>query len=387
MNRNPFIITEEYVSPEYFCDREFEASVLRSNILNGRNTVLISPRRMGKSGLVAHVIREKSIAESFLTFSIDLFPTSSFAEMILMLSNEIVGRMKSREKRFIDTFVSVVKSLRPGVKMNPVTGEWEFNLSLGEIVSPRDSLAEIFQYLQDSALPCVVAIDEFQQIAEYPETNVAALLRSHVSKCTNCRFIFAGSSRRMMEKLFNSPSEPFYMSCSPLYLDVIDRGKYLEFAVRHFEAGERTLSQECFDAVYDCFEGHTWYVQRILNELYERAGFTGKADVGDFQDALEYVVRLSGKSFEEQFRTYPEAQKELLIAIAKEGKAAAITSIAFVRKHALKSPSTAQSAARPLYEKEIITKSDGFYSITNRLFAIWLRNRYSPLSPLPSGSR
>ena len=376
MRTNPFIITEDYVAPEYFCDREFESSVLRSNILNGRNTVLISPRRMGKSGLIAHVIRERSLAEEYTTFTLDLFPTTSLTEMILLLSNEIVGKMKSKEERFLDRFVSVVKSLRPGVKMNPVSGELEFNLAMGEITRPLESLDEIFQYLSDSPKPCIVAIDEFQQIAEYPEKNVIALLRSHVQKCTNARFIFAGSSRRMMDKLFNSPSEPFYMSCSPLYLDVIDKDKYLDFARKHFEAAGQSISAECFSIVYDMFEGHTWYVQRILNELFERAQRGIAVSEAGISEAIDYVVKLNRKAFEDQFKSYSEAQKALLIAIAKEGNANGITSMAFIRKHSLKSPSTVQSSARQLYEQEVITKNGTSYSITNRIFAIWLKNVY-----------
>ncbi|MCF0165004.1 MAG: ATP-binding protein [Bacteroidales bacterium] len=376
MTINPFIITEDYVAPEYFCDREFESSILRSNIINGRNTVLISPRRMGKSGLIAHVIREKSMSEAYTTFTLDLFPTSNLAEMILLLSNEIVGKMKTREGRFLDNFVSVVKSLRPGVKMNPVSGELEFNLSLGEILRPQESLEEIFNYLKEAEKPCLVAIDEFQQIAEYPEKNVIALLRSYVQKCSNARFIFAGSNRRMMDTLFNSPSEPFYMSCSPLYLDVIDREKYWNFTKGHFEAAGRIINRECFDKVYDKFEGHTWYVQRLLNELYERAANDNHITSDTVSESVDYVVKLNGKAFEDQFKSYPEAQKALLIAIAKEEKADGITSIAFVRKHSLKSPSTVQSATRMLYDKEIITKDGTSYCITNRFFAIWLDKVY-----------
>lgn len=379
MLRNPFIITEEYLDAEYFCDREFESSVLRSNIINGRNTVLISPRRMGKSGLISHVIHQQDIADEYKIFSVDLFPTSTFTEMILLLSNEIVGRMKTHERLFADRFMSVVKSLRPGMKMNPINGELEFNLSLGEIMDPKTSLEEIFQYLQESPEPCIVAVDEFQQIADYPETNVVALLRSHVQKCTNCRFIFAGSSRRMMEKLFNSPSEPFYMSCSPLYLDVIDKDKYMDFAFHHFKNGGKSITKECFSAIYDRFEGHTWYVQRLLNETYEHAEKGSVVDVMDYSRNLDYVIRLYGKSFEEQIQTYSEAQKALLIAIAKEGKVSGVTSMAFVRKHSLKSPSTVQSAIRPLLEREIITREDGKFSITNRFFSIWINRRYSAL--------
>lgn len=376
MRINPFIITEDYVVPEYFCDREFESSVLKSNILNGRNTVLISPRRMGKSGLIAHVLREKSIAEAYTTFTLDLFPTNSLAEMVLLLSNEIVERMKPREERFLDRFMSVVKSLRPGIKMNPVSGELEFNLSLGEIMRPQESLEEIFHYLNESSRPCIVAIDEFQQIAEYPEKNVTALLRSYVQKCVNARFIFAGSSRRMMDKLFNSPAEPFYMSCSPLYLDVIDKEKYRDFANNHFETAGYTITRECFDAVYDMWEGHTWYVQRVLNELFERAADDIEMTMDRVPEAVDYLIKLSSKAFEDQFRSYPEAQKALLIAIAKEEKAEGVTSMAFIKRHSLKSPSTVQSAARVLYEKEVITRIDTRYSITNRFFSIWIKRLY-----------
>lgn len=379
MTINPFIITEDYVAPEYFCDREFESSVLRSNILNGRNTVLISPRRMGKSGLIAHVIRDNSLAEEYSTFTIDLFPTTSLSEMILLLSNEIVGRMKSKDERFLERFVSVVKSLRPGVKINPVSGELEFNLALGEIIRPQESLEEIFRYLNESPKPCIVAIDEFQQIAEYREKNVTALLRSHVQKCANARFIFAGSSRRMMDKLFNSPSEPFYMSCSPLFLDVIASEKYWDFTRSHFEAAGLSITRECFDTVYGRFEGHTWYVQRILNELYERTQNGIPVSQDAVSGAVDFVVKLGRKAFEEQFRSYSESQKALLIAIAKEGNANGITSMAFVRRHSLKSPSTVQSAARQLYELEVITKNDMSYSINNRFFAIWLKKLYGSI--------
>ena len=82
---NPFIITADYVGPEYFCDRVDETRVLEENIRNGRNTALISTRRMGKSGLIAHTFNREFVKSNFRTFSVDLFPTSSLEEMILLL--------------------------------------------------------------------------------------------------------------------------------------------------------------------------------------------------------------------------------------------------------------------------------------------------------------
>ena len=373
---NPFIITADYYGPEYFCDRQAETEALESNIANGRNTVLISSRRMGKSGLIAHVFNRAFVKSNFKTFSIDLYPTSSLAELILLLAKEITGPLKSKGQSLLDSFLGIVKSLRPGFKVDPVTGQFVFDLSLGEIVKPVDSLKEIFQYLEGSEVPCLVSMDEFQQIAEYPDNNVLELLRTYVQKCKHTWFIFAGSDRRMMEKLFNNPSEPFYMSCSPLYLDAIQYENYLAFARHHFEAAGKSLQEESFKQVYELFDGHTWYVQRLMNEMF---AWTKPGEVADAQmasDALTFVIKTYARTFQEQMSSYPEAQKQLLIAIAKDGQAQQVTSVAFCKKHSMKSPSTVQSALRVLHDKGIVRKDGATYSVTNRLFGIWLAMAY-----------
>ena len=373
---NPFIITADYYGPEYFCDRQAETEALESNIANGRNTVLISSRRMGKSGLIAHVFNRAFVKSNFKTFSIDLYPTSSLAELILLLAKEITGPLKSKGQSLLESFLGIVKSLRPGFKVDPVTGQFVFDLSLGEIVKPVDSLKEIFQYLEGSEVPCLVSMDEFQQIAEYPDNNVLELLRTYVQKCKHTWFIFAGSDRRMMEKLFNNPSEPFYMSCSPLYLDAIQYENYLAFARHHFEAAGKSLQEESFKQVYELFDGHTWYVQRLMNEMF---AWTKPGEVADAQmasDALTFVIKTYARTFQEQMSSYPEAQKQLLIAIAKDEQAQQVTSVAFCKKHSMKSPSTVQSALRVLHDKGIVRKDGTTYSVTNRLFGIWLAMAY-----------
>ena len=373
---NPFIITADYYGPEYFCDRQAETEALESNIANGRNTVLISSRRMGKSGLIAHVFNRAFVKSNFKTFSIDLYPTSSLAELILLLAKEITGPLKSKGQSLLESFLGIVKSLRPGFKVDPVTGQFVFDLSLGEIVKPVDSLKEIFQYLEGSEVPCLVSMDEFQQIAEYPDNNVLELLRTYVQKCKHTWFIFAGSDRRMMEKLFNNPSEPFYMSCSPLYLDAIQYENYLAFARHHFEAAGKSLQEESFKQVYELFDGHTWYVQRLMNEMF---AWTKPGEVADAQmasDALTFVIKTYARTFQEQMSSYPEAQKQLLIAIAKDGHAQQVTSVAFCKKHSMKSPSTVQSALRVLHDKGIVRKDGNSYSVTNRLLGIWLAMEY-----------
>lgn len=93
-------------------------------------------------------------------------------------------------------------------------------------------------------------------------------------------------------------------------------------------------------------------------------------------EVVDYVVKTFVRSFEEQVCGMPEAQKKLLIAVAKEGKTGQVTSIAFCRKHSLKSPSTVQSALRVLHDKGVLRKEGEFYSVDNRLFGIWIRSMY-----------
>lgn len=373
---NPFIISSEYVSEEYFCDRKFETKVIVDNILNGRNTVLISMRRMGKSGLISHCFNRKEIEKSYTTFFVDLYSTSSLSEMVSLMGKEILDSLKSKGEKVVDRFISTVKSLVAGITIDPISGQPTLNISIGNIQQPDQTLKEIFEYLEKSEHPCVVAIDEFQQIADYPETNVVALLRTHVQKCKQTQFIFSGSKRRMMDKLFNEPSEPFYQSCTNLYLEAIDKEIYYHFASEKFSAAGKTLSEDCFNRMYDALEGHTWYIQRLLNEMYATVGKGETADISVLNAAMQHIHRLDRRSYEESVQHLTNPQKELLIAIAKDVKAIEITSSDFVKKHGLKSSSSVQSAAKSLYEAETITREIGTYFVTNRFLGFWLMERY-----------
>lgn len=373
---NPFIISSEYISPEYFCDRAFETKVLVDNILNGRNSVLISIRRMGKSGLISHCFNQREISDNFNTLFIDLYSTSSLSEMVTLMGKEIVDSLKGKGEKMLDKFVSTVKSLVTGITIDPITGQPALNISIGSIQNPEQTLQEIFEYLETSEKPCVVAIDEFQQASEYPEENIIALLRTYVQKCKQTQFIFAGSKRRMMDNLFNNPSEPFYMSCANLFLEAIEKDEYFKFAAGHFNRVGKSISQECFNRMYDALEGHTWFVQRLLNEMYATIDNGETADIDCLNAAMQHILKLDKRSYEETLQRLSSPQKQLLIAIAKEIKAKEITSSSFVMRHGLKSASSVQNAANALYENEMITRDGDEYFVTNRFLGFWLKERY-----------
>ena len=373
--KNPFIITG-YLSPEYFCNRRMETATMMANIENGRNTALISERRMGKTGLIEHVYHQKAIEKNYYTFLIDIYSTGTLKEFVFLLSKHIFETLKPRGQKIIDKFFSTISSLRPALKFNEITGAPEFNIGLGEIRQPELSLEQIFNYLESANKRCVVAIDEFQQIAKYPEKNIEALLRTHIQRCKNANFIFAGSIHHMMQDIFFTASRPFYQSVSLVKLGPIEASEYVDFVSGFFIDAGVTITENEISCVYTLLDGHTWYMQAIFNELYALTSNGDAIDTNTVGFAIRNVVMSYEPVYQNILTNLTERQKEMLIAIAKEDVATEITSIEFIRKHGLQSASSVQSSARQLASKEIIIKEKSRYFIPDRFFAIWLRMTY-----------
>lgn len=200
---NPFI-TNGYVSAEYFCDRIAETEMLTRYVVNGNNVALISPRRLGKTGLIEHCFHQKCIKDKYYTFLIDIYATKNLQEFVFELGKGILNGLKSQGRKAWDLFLSCLSSLRTSISFD-FAGSPSWNLEMGDIKTPGITLDEIFYYLAQADKPCLVSIDEFQVIAKYPEKNVEAMLRTHIQHCTNAKFIYAGSQRHMMGEIFSTP--------------------------------------------------------------------------------------------------------------------------------------------------------------------------------------
>lgn len=196
MIRNPFI-TSRYVSADYFCDRRQESERLVSEVVNGNNLALVSTRRMGKTGLIRYCFQFPEIQNNYYTFFIDIYDSRSLRDLVFALSKEILEVLKPVGKKALQSFWECVKSLQASISFD-VNGVPSLNLSFGDIQAPANTLDEIFRYLGQADKPCLVAIDEFQQITGYMEENVEATLRTYVQHCNKARFIFAGSQRHVM---------------------------------------------------------------------------------------------------------------------------------------------------------------------------------------------
>ena len=370
MLENPFI-TYGYESPEYFCDREKETEQLTSLLCNGNHVALISPRRMGKTGLIEHCFAQPRMRNDFHTFLVDIYSTKNLQDLVYQLGHGIVRRLKSRGQAAVDKFLQVVTSLRTGISFDG-QGNASWNLGIGDIKSPGFTLEEIFAYLQSADKRCVVAIDEFQTICRYPEPGVEEALRTYVQHCRNAVFIFSGSRRQMMSEMFSSPARPFYQSVSLLFLKPVALSEYEVFARHHFQSRGRLIEDGVVRRIYECFEGTTWYLQKVLNQLFASTPVGGTATLPDVEQATAEILAQNEEAYKDILFQLSIKQRDLLVAVSREGKALQLTGSRFIKRYHLTSASSVQKSASALLDRQLLTHHQGVYEVYDKFLAMWL---------------
>lgn len=367
--QNPFLIAG-YHSPEYFCDRETETKTIINALENNRNLTLIAPRRIGKTGLIKNVFYKLHSQNSeVVTLYMDIYSTQNLNDFVQAFASTVLGTLDSTSKKTVAEIGKIFKSLRPVFSFDEITGVPKVSIDIAQN-REEATLKEIFDYLGASNKRCYIAIDEFQQIAEYPEKSVEALLRSYIQFLPNVSFIFAGSKQHVMQEMFLSAKRPFYQSTQTLSIDAIYAEDYFHFAAYFFAEQNCNLPKEVFDKMYEEFDGHTWYIQSILNRLYS---YRQNITVELVEGAINEIVAEGEYPYQNLLAAYSSGAVKLLKAVAKEGIVSEINSGDFIAKYTLKGASSVNSALKKLINNELIYKTPKGYIIYDRFMAIWLR--------------
>ena len=278
-----------------------------------------------------------------------------------------------KEKSFLQKTASVLSSLRPVFTNDPFTGMPKMSITV-EPSRSQLTIQQIFDLLSSSRREIYIAIDEFQQIANYPETGTEALLRSHIQFASGVHFIFAGSKFHLMAEMFGSPKRPFFQSTEMMDLGPLDKEIYYAFANNFFERRRGSLDHDTFMDLYDRFDGHTWYIQNVLNRLYEnRLNVRG---IDDVNREIVQLVESKSPQYESLAQFLSSNQFNLLKAIASDGIVAEPTGGKFIRRHNMLSASVVQSALRGLLDKEIVYRTPCGYIVYDRFMSIWLKRTF-----------
>ncbi len=370
---NPFV-TYGYKGPEYFCDREQETKAIITALHNERNITLVAPRRMGKTGLIHHVFNQIEQAQPDVRcFYVDIFPTKNLKQMVQAMARAILGRLDSPSQNAMRKVTQFFSRFRPTVTYDEITGVPTVSLDIVPN-EERNTLKQIFEYMRQSGVRCYVAIDEFQQILQYSDTGIEALIRSYIQFLPNVYFIFAGSQYHVLEQMFSSVNRPFFQSTQMMHLGPLDETKYQKFANEFFKSQGREISSKLFHELYETMHGATWYVHAVLNRMYQEAREPIDKDL--INKVINELVEEQAPVFQNYYNVMTGNQAAVAVAIACEKKVAKPLSQDFIAQYRLPSPSSVQTSIEKLEANQIVLHgSDGYY-IYDHFFAQWLRGLY-----------
>ncbi|MDO9153932.1 MAG: ATP-binding protein [Paludibacter sp.] len=376
MQINPFITTG-YISGEYFCDREKETEHLISLIKNGNNVTLVSQRRIGKTGLIQHVFEKLKTDTELTTIYVDIFSTRSIEDFIKQISEAILKKFPDKTT-IGKTFWEFIKRLRPLITYDNITGDPQIQINYQTENEKTHTLQNIFELLEKQKNRVIIAIDEFQQITEYPEKNLEANLRSQIQFLKKTSFIFCGSKRKILFDMFSNAKRPFYMSTQFMLLDKIDRAKYADFIENMFKKYDITIEKEATELILNLSKVYTFYTQKLCNRIfsYKPDIVCNKNVLSSFSEILE-ENRLSYLQLRELLT---KAQWNYLIAVAKEDNLSKITGQNFLMKNKIGTASNSKRLMEALTEKDLISElpalNETNYTINDVFLFHWLRETY-----------
>ena len=371
---NPFLV-KGYVSPEYFCDREKETETLLRNIQNGVDTTLISPRKYGKTGLILHLfdaIQRKKLP--YETLYVDIFATRSLSDFIKALAEAVMKKFP--EKSHVgNKFMTFIRGLRPVISYDSLTGIPQIQINYQMTAEKEHTLSGLLEFLDSQEIDIVLAIDEFQQIAEYPEANMEALLRTYIQQMHHTHFIFCGSKRTVMSEMFLNAKRPFFSSSRVMSLDKIDGKTYKQFIRSQFDKSGISVDTEALEYIMEWTQGYTFYTQTVCNAVY---------GLSPSQVTIEVVKTVCADILEgltDNYMQYRElvtpAQWNFLIAVAKEGEVEQLSSTRFLSTYNIGGATSAKRMAQSLSEKElllpVVKSRKTAYKIYDVFFLRWIQ--------------
>jgi hypothetical protein len=363
-----------YFGPDYFCDRERETETLISNVRGGLSTTMVAIRRIGKTGLIKHL--QFKLSEEMICIYCDILVTENSVSFLNNLATAILNSVPGKTS-FGQKLWDFIKSLRPIISFDSLSGEPQVSFN----VQPKESNHQIellFSFLENQDKRVLIAIDEFQQILNYPEKNIESWLRTIIQQLKNVVFIFSGSQPHIMSEMFANPARPFYRSTSFLKLEKLEFEVYRNFIKEKFTTKNKVIELNTIEEILKWTNIHTFYVQFLCNRIFINSNEKITNEIWR-QEAIKIL-----NEYEYVFFGYRDLltkqQWNLLKSIAHEERVFAITSKDFIQKYKLGSPSTVNRSVISLLQKELIfsqynEEGKMYYSVYDVFFQRWIQNQ------------
>ena len=373
--KNPFIYGET-VSGDNFCDRVPEMKELVSDIKNGQNVIIFSPRRYGKTSLIKKALR-KVKAQGILTFYIDLYPAINKGKFIEIYAGAISAGISGGALQVVKKIKEYLPRIIPKVVMDDQSFHLEFEFDRTGSISPNidDLLCAVNKEAERRNKSAVVVFDEFQEIADFDDDEIERKMRSVFQNHRNVSYIFMGSKTHLMRDIFNNPNRPFYKSGKHFPLGKIDHKELSFFAKKKFSGQNIVIGNNELNRVLDSTECHPYYFQMLCNVLWEICMDSRVVTEADIHRALDILISRESSVYIAMWEELTIKQKNLMVALAKE-ESPEVFSKKFLETYGLGPSSSIQKALKKLLKRELIQQENGSYIVYDLFFKKWIRRTW-----------
>jgi len=373
---NPFVFGE-IIDDANFVNRVEERSQLVRDLADGQKVFLLSPRRFGKSSLVAVALRRLK-KRHIHTVNLTVSSYASYAQFLEKFAEKVL-RAAGPWDRVKDWVTRFGRQVKPEISFNLNTGEANVSLSKGAGFDPAPIAPEVFalpgELARNAGFRMAICLDEFQQIAQFNGGSVENAIRNQVQEQREVGYVFAGSQPSLMEEML-SVRRPFHKAGPQMFLDKIPAGDWREFITSHFRRRGRTLDEQGLETLLTTADLIPYDVQRIAHELWDYAELRDKRQLGaaDVKAVTDALVSGQATYYELLWEQVSQRQRATLQALATRGPAE-IYSQAVREEYRLGPASTVQKALRSLDARDILDRYKGSYFFLDPLLPCWIRKK------------
>ena len=359
-----------------FTDRIEETAHLVTNFKSLINTILISPRRWGKSSLVfkaAGIAMKEDI--NLRVCQVDLFNVRSEEQFYTALAQSVIKSTATKWEEAARNAARFLSRFVPKVSLGgDPPGGLTVELNMEELRKSPDEILDLAEKIAgDKKLRVVVCIDEFQNIAVFDDSLAfQKKLRSHFQQHEHVAYCLYGSKRHMMLEVFTDYAMPFYKFGDIMFLDKISTPDWVSFIKSTFERTWKNIGDDVCEEIVSRVQNHPYYVQQLAQQVWLRTGALATPDAVD--EAHSAITAQLSLMFDTITQTLTNQQLCLLRAMSAGEKN--LSSRAVMEKYKLSSPTVIARARKALVEKDILDNIAGEYSFQDPVYAHWLKHHY-----------
>jgi hypothetical protein len=374
--KNSHFVYGTTVSDRSFIDREDEIRKLTDNMMGGINTMIISPRRWGKSSLVEKVVESVRKNNSGIKVAmIDLFTVSTEEEFLEKFASEVIKATSTKFEEWVRNSRKFFKNIVPKIQVSAdqvsgfsISFDWE------ELKKHKDEILNLPEVAATrKGMKMIICLDEFQSLAAFENyESLEKRIRAVWQRQKSVTYCIYGSQRHMMTDIFNNPSKPLFRFGDLMILQKIERKHWIKYIIKGFSETGKQIGEEEAGMITDLMQCHSWYVQQLSHYTWNLT--QRRAGIAEVYSALRELISANIPLYMRDMENLSITQINLLKAVAMGERQ--LTSGRVMNAFRLGTPRNVSKNKDLLISNDIIGTSSEGYFFLDPAFELWFRKTY-----------